>query len=83
MKNFTKKDQNEMIDITKERIIERFKSEYGFAPCKKEIIPLEYGSMYMEEYKMWIITDMAFSVGNKGYVITNTGDVERNDYYDL
>ena len=83
MKNITRKETNEMIEITKEMIIEKFKREYGFAPCKKEIVPLEYGSMYIEEYKTWIITDMAFSVGNKGYVLTNTGRVERNEDYNL
>lgn len=76
-----KKDENQMIDIIKERIQEEFVKMYGFAPSKKDIRPMEYGAeIYCET---WIITDMAFCVGSKGWCYTKQGNVERNDAYDI
>lgn len=76
-----KKDEKQMIDIIKERIQEEFIKMFGFAPSKKDIRPMEYGAeIYCET---WIITEMAFCIGSKGWCYTKQGNVERADVYDI
>lgn len=78
MKNtWSKREHKEMIDYAIERIQKEMKEMYGYAPAKKEVVPLEMGSDRIDGY--WYVTDMHFAIGNVEYALQRTGKVEMID----
>ena len=74
---WNKREYKEMIDYAIERIQKEMKELYGYAPAKKEIVPLEFGADRVDGY--WFITDMHFAVGNVEYALQRYGRVEMID----
>lgn len=78
MKNtWSKREYKEMVDYAIERIQKEMKEMYGYAPTKKEIVPLEFASDRIDGF--WFISDMRFAVGTVEYALMRTGKVEMVD----
>ena len=76
----TKKEERQALEVITEMIQEKFTKMFGFAPAKKDIIPLECSyTKWMDE---WIVEDMGFRVKKIGWVITKYGEIERAEQYD-
>lgn len=71
------KNDKMMIDECKNKIVESFKKEFGFAPAKKNIIPLESADNSI------IIDFMGFAVNGVGYSWNFFNGVVKNDAYDM
>lgn len=69
--------QADKMEVMKNHIVESFKKQYGFAPTKKAIIPLE--SYENSHFIIWL----AFWVNGVGYECYWNTDVERNENYDM
>lgn len=78
----TKKQEKQAISWAKESIQKKFTQMFGFAPSKRDIIPLEVGYHYDKELDMWFCDSLGFHVGGIGYGY-NMAQVSRNDAYDL
>lgn len=76
----TKKEEYEALEIAKKCIQEAFIDKFGFAPAKKDIIPLEVS--FIRWCEMYIVEDMDFRVKKIGWVYTKIGTIERADQYD-
>lgn len=63
------------------KIIESFKNQYGFAPAKKDMMAMEasgFGTI-----KNWEFTWVAFCINGIGYQYEIGGEVERAEQYDF
>jgi len=78
----TKTEEREAINIVKEMIQKRFKTQFGFAPNKKDIRPLEccYTKVFND---VWIVESLAFHVNGHGWVYTKEGKIEKADAYNM
>lgn len=77
----TKKEENLAIDVAKETMIEKFIEEYGFAPSKSKMIPLECS--YDRVFGSIICDSLAVAINKKGWSWSLKYGLERNDAYDL
>ena len=83
----TKKDEQWALNQAKESIQKEFIHYIGFAPQKKDIIPLECSWEYFKPDNctdgVWLCENLAFAIGGLGYVLDGLGKVIRAEWYDL
>ena len=80
-KMITKADERFAMNTAKEGIQKAFTAQFGFAPSKKDICPMEYGASTY--YGVYMIEKMAFCIKNIGWIYTEQGHVERAEQYDI
>ena len=78
----TKAQENEALNYAKELIQKKFTEQYGFAPSKKQIIPLEASYNHDKNLDLWFCDTLGFRIGNIGYSYTMGHPVTRNEVYD-
>lgn len=77
----TKAQETQAINYAKEIIQLRFEGLYGFAPTKKQIIPLEAGFSYDKELDLHYCDSLGFRVGGVGYSYIIGQPLTKNESY--
>lgn len=77
----TKAQEYEAINNTKEIIQLRLEGLYGYAPAKKQIIPLEAGYSYDKELDLWYCDSLGFRIGAVEYSYRIGQPLEKNEAY--
>ena len=77
----TKAQENQAINNTKEIIQLRLEGLYGFAPSKKQIIPLEVNFDYDKELDLWYCDALGFRIEGVGYSYRIGQPLEKNEAY--
>ena len=77
----TNAQENRAINWAKEAIQKQFTQLYGFAPSKKDIIPLEAGYS-KTEIGDYYCDSLGFRVGRIGYSYRIGEGTTKNDAYD-
>lgn len=77
----TKAQENTALNNTKEIIQLRLEGLYGFAPSKKQIIPLEASYNYDSDLDLHYCESLGFRIGAVGYSYRIGQPLEKNEAY--
>ena len=77
----TKAQETIVLNVTKEAIQEKFEKEFGFAPSKNQIIPLEASYSYDNGLDFYYCDSLGFRVGAIGYSYSIGKALEKAECY--
>ena len=77
----TRAQEERALNSAKEAIRDKFKEEFGFAPAKKDIIPLEASYNYDSDLDLHYCDALGFRIGGIGYSYRIGEDLEKAEWY--